>query len=322
MHASASELDDLLEWSPGPPDAARADILGAFRWGTGRAFHSKAVIFWLWLINLGLALVLVAPLYSLIYAHTATSSAAAQLSQGFTAVWWTDFSHAQAAALGTLPNTIWFAGAFYLMLHLLLAGGMLTFLHTDQHFPFFARFGAACGNYFGRFFRLLLIALACYWAVLWINGRLFSLVLWWSDNGALQPQAWWGHLARNIFTVVLFFTVSLVFDYAKVRTVVTDSRSMLLEAARSFRFVFGHLLRTGSLYLLLLTAGALLMALYWAGARGLGLLGAALLPLFLLQQLYLAARLWLRLATWGGAISLFKGIANEQLAASADSEDR
>jgi hypothetical protein len=194
---------------------------------------------------------------------------------------------------------------------------MLSFLYSDQRFPFWARFGSACGAHFGRFFRLLLISLVFYGLVFWIDGLLFAMVDRFSDGGRLQPQAWWGHLIRSVITVILFFGVSLLFDYAKVRTVVRDSRSMIIETARSLGFVLRNAVRVVPLYLLLALVAAVLMAAYWGLARALGGAGLGILALFIVQQIYVASRIWLRLATWGSAMSLYQGLMALRLAAIA-----
>jgi hypothetical protein len=317
MNNETYEFDDLLERGTANPDALQPTVAGALGWGVRRAWRTKIVIFWLWLINLSVAMVLVLPVYALIYDHTATSTTAARLGEGFTATWWTDFSFAQGATLAVWEGHLWLAGAFYLLLHVFLAGGMLSFLYSDQRFPFWARFGSACGAHFGRFFRLLLISLVFYGLVFWIDGLLFAMVDRFSDGGRLQPQAWWGHLIRSVITVILFFGVSLLFDYAKVRTVVRDSRSMIIETARSLGFVLRNAVRVVPLYLLLALVAAVLMAAYWGLARALGGAGLGILALFIVQQIYVASRIWLRLATWGSAMSLYQGLMALRLAAIA-----
>ncbi len=317
MSVEKNEFDDQMGRGTSSPGALQPSVLGAMWWGIRRAWQNKAVIFWLWLINLSVALFLVAPLYAMIYDHTALSTSAEQLGSGFTATWWTDFSFAEGAALAAWQGSLWVAGAFYLVLHVFLAGGVLAFLYSDQRFPFWARFGSSCGTYFGRFFRLVLISLVFYGVVFWIDGLLFEMVDRLSDNGGLQPQAWWGHLIRSVVIVALFFSVSLLFDYAKVRTVVRDSRSMIIETARTLGFVLRNAPRVATLYLLLVSLGAALMAAYWGSSGVIEGTGAGLLALFVAQQTYVAARIWLRLATWGGAMSLYRGLTARRLAARA-----
>jgi len=63
-----SEFDDQMERGTSSPGALQPTVLGALWWGMRRAWRSKSVIFWLWLIN---------------------------LSSGFTATWWIDFSFSE-----------------------------------------------------------------------------------------------------------------------------------------------------------------------------------------------------------------------------------
>lgn len=264
----------------------------------------------LWLLNLGTAAVVVAPLYAWIYRHTSTSTAADRLSEGFTAVWWTDFSSSYATALGGWTETVWIAGVAFLLLHVFLDGGVLCVLHDPSRRDRMARFGRGCGAYFGRFLRLLLLALACYWLVFQVDRGLSSIVASWTEGGALQARAWWAGLGRELVTVSLFFTVSLVFDYARVRTVLNDARPMLREAAASLRFVLVNLRRTAGLYAALVILGGFAAALYWIVSQGAERLGAGwgIALVFVVQQLYIGTRIWLRLATWGSAMDLHLAI--------------
>ena len=94
MTVEKSEFDDTKGRGTASPDSLQPTVLGALRWGMRRAWQSRTVILWLWLINLSTALFLVAPIYTLIYEHTSKSTSAEVLSSGFTATWWTDFSFA------------------------------------------------------------------------------------------------------------------------------------------------------------------------------------------------------------------------------------
>jgi hypothetical protein len=98
--------------------------------------------------------------------------------------------------------------------------------------------------------------------------------------------------------------VNVVFDYAKVRAVVEDRRSMIGAVAASVRFVRRNFAAVAGLYALngLLFAAVLVAyALLAPGADS-----PVWLPL-VAGQLYVLARVWVRLVFAASETSLFQG---------------
>ncbi len=105
----------------------------------------------------------------------------------------------------------------------------------------------------------------------------------------------------------LLLLVSLVLDYAKIALVVERRRSALLACLRGARFVLTHPGSALGLYLLLAAVGLLLVWLYSLVAPGPGQSGATTILLaFLVGQIYLIARLGLKLWFLAGQTALFQ----------------
>ena len=263
--------------------------------------------------------------------HLGESLVAEQVARGVHYQWWTEFI-AQAGPLGqTFDTTIigfaavldnistlidaegrsapilWLGGC-YLLLWLFLSGGILDRYARGR--PTRAHeFFSACGVYFVRFLRLApFIAATYYWLFAFVHPLLFGSVYEevTRDVTAGRTAFFW-RLALYVVFGLLLVLANILFDYAKVRAVVEDRRSMIGAIGAGLRFVRRNAAAVASLYMMngLMFAGVI--ALYSLVAPGAEPSGARMWLGFLMSQLYLAGRLWVRLVFFGSEVSLFQG---------------
>lgn len=162
-----------------------------------------------------------------------------------------------------------------------------------------AGFFAACGVYGPRLLRLALIAGLVYWAIFravhpWLVGA--------APPGAGVPPA---VLARYLGFGLLLALVGLVFDYARVRAVVEDRRSMLGALLAGWRFVRRRPAACLGLYAANGAAAAAVVGAYAVtapAAPG----GASFGWAFLAGQVYVAARLAAKLFFYATEIAYFQ----------------
>jgi hypothetical protein len=244
--------------------------------------------------------------------------------------WWQEFT-AQTSGLGTTftPAIIGFAAtldnvsglldgqkeivpiasavAFYLLAWTFVSGGILDRYARGRRTRA-AGFFAASGVYFFRFLRLAMIAGIFYW---WM----FDFVRYWLF------EEWYVDLTRDlsvertafairvalylVFGALLAFG-NMVFDYTKVRLVVEDRHSAFGALLAALRFVVRNPRRTFALYALNSVTFAALLALWAVIAPGGGGVGAAVWMAFASGQLYLLARLLLKLHFMASQIALFQ----------------
>ena len=315
------------------PDAAgwgrpRATILGALLEGWRRVLHAPALTASILLATFLLALPLAVALGGMIEEHLGASAEAEVAATGWHSGWAGEFA-AQAQGLGrtftheilgfggtlatlsrlldneTLPPTIAGAAAAYVVFWIFISGGVVDRLARARPVGA-AAFFSACGTYFFRFLRLGIVAGAAYWLLFaWLHPFLFGAIYdrftrdLTEERDAIVLRA----LLYAAFLIPIAL-VSVVADFARVRAVVEDRRSMVSALATAARFIRRRFPRVIGLYLLNIVAGMIVLRLWLQVAP------AADAPVWwalLIGQLYLLVRIWARLAFLASEVAFFQG---------------
>lgn len=204
------------------------------------------------------------------------------------------------------PLVIMGAASAYVALWIFLAGGVIDRYARDRATRAYGFFAAA-GAFFPRFLRLAVGQWIVYAALFgslhrYLFDRLFPQV---TRDLTVEREAFAIRLGLYLVFGLLVAACTLVFDYAKVRAVVEDRRSMVGAVAAALRFVRRNpaaiplFVLNFSMYLGCLVLYALLAP----GARG---SGGAMWWAFGVGQLYILARVWVKLAFWASATALFQ----------------
>lgn len=299
--------------------------------GIGRVNRAPVILGCVFLITLLTALPFSLVLRDELQAHLGSSMAAGEAARGVNYQWWTEYS-AQAGAIGqtfktrvigfaavldnlsamldgnSRPTAILWVGACYLVLWLFLAGGILdryARARPTRSYEFFT----ACGVYFVRFLRLAPAIAFTYYVLFahlhrWMFGYLYREL---TRDVTVERTAFLCRVALYVLFGAVLVSVNVIFDYAKVRAVVEDRRSMIGAVVAGVRFVRRNLPAVAALYALdglLFIAVVLLYALVAPGAEP---AGVRMWVGFATSQLYLLARLWVRLVFFASETSLFQG---------------
>ena len=303
----------------------------ALRDGVRRVNGAPVILACVFAVTLLTALPLSMIMRDALRSHLGSSLAADRAASGVNYQWWTEFT-AQADPLGkTFETTIigfaavldnlstlldaegrvapvvWL-GAGYLTLWLFLAGGILdryARARPTRSYEFFT----ACGVYFVRFLRLAPIIAVAYYVLFaylhpFLLGYLYNEI---TRDVTVERTAFLWRIALYLVFGALLLSTSAVFDYTKVRAVVEDRRSMIGAIAASVRFIRRNLPAVASLYLLNGLLFFAVLALYGLLAPGAGWTGAGVWLGFAISQIYLLARLWVRLVFFAAETSLFQG---------------
>jgi hypothetical protein len=302
----------------------------SFSDGWRRVLAAPAVLAGVWALTFLLALPLALTMRGLLQSHLASSLAASEAARGVNYDWWQEFT-SQATGLGTTftPAIIGFAAtldnvssvldgqreiapvagalAIYLAGWTLLVGGVID-RYARQRPTRAHGFFAASGVHFFQLLRLNAVSCVVYW---WLFAYVHNWLFldWFVERtrtlSAERDVFLWRVALYAIFGL-LVVTVNVVFDYAKVRLVVEDRRSALSALSAAARFVWRNLGRVVGLYALNSTAFLVLLALWALIAPGAQHAGAMMLVVFVGAQLYVLARLALKLQFLASQTALFQ----------------
>ena len=302
----------------------------SFSEGLARLRSAPALLLGVYAMTVVLALPLAITMRGLLRTHLGASLAADGAANGVNYDWWQEFT-SQAAGLGTTfsPTIIGFAAtldnisnlldgqrenapiagalALYLLVWTFLVGGIID-RYARQRPIRAAGFFAASGVHVFRLLRLAIVSgLVYWWLFAYVHPWLF--LEWFAERTrtmSVERDVFFWRVALYVLFGTLLVVINVIFDYAKIRIVVEDRRSALGALSAAIRFVWRQRRRVAALYALNGVAFLILIAI-WAlvapGARGGGLtiwLG------FLVGQIYVLARLALKLQFLASETALFQ----------------
>lgn len=304
-------------------------IGAAWRDGVHRVNRAGLLLAAVWLMTVLISLPMMLVLRGMIAQHLGDSLAADTASTGVNYEWMQEFAD-QASGVGVTfkPTIIGFGAvldnlsafldvssrplvviavaAAYIGLWLFIAGGVIDRLARNRAVRANGFF-AASGVYFWRFLRLGVLQLVVYGLLFGpVHDFLFDRVYRQATHEmSVERSAFGVRFGLYLIFLVLVGAANVIFDYAKIRAVVEDRRSMLSALGGAIRFVRRNGAALG-LYLLNVTIFLLCVAAYAVVAPGAGDSGAAVWMGFAIGQAYLLVRLWIKLVFWGSETSLFQ----------------
>jgi hypothetical protein len=292
--------------------------------------NAPAIAFGVLLMTILLALPLALTLRGLLQAHLGRSAMAATAADGVDYDWWQEFA-SQTSGLGATftPSVIGFAApldnigsvldgqleivpigaalATYLVGWAFISGAVID-RYARQRKTRAHGFFAAGGVFFMRFLRLALVAGVVYWFLFsYVHGRLFDD--WYVDLTRDMDTERRAFAVRAMFYTVfvaLLAVANIVFDYAKIRIVVEDRRSVLGGLAAALRLLARRPGATLGLYALNALTFVLLLAVWRLVAPGVTGSDIGMWLALALGQLYVLARLLLKLQFIASQTALFQ----------------
>jgi hypothetical protein len=285
----------------------------------------------LYLVNLAFSLVMAVPVFNAIGESLGHSQAGERMARGFDYSWWEEFrdqNHGLATTYGPsvfgrgallnnleglvqmkaaeLPVALLAALLVYLILHTFLAGGVLSLYR--QELPGFnlRRFLEGAVEYFPRFLGLIFLSWVFFYAIGFVlNQQLGRLLQRASANALTEKTPFFLGLAASLIVWALLMFVQMVFDYARIKTVLEDRRNIFRAALDGLRFVVKHPLSSFGVYYLLFFLGVVLSVAYVLLKESIvqSSAGGVLLA-FAVQQVFILALVGVRCWTLAGQLHL------------------
>jgi hypothetical protein len=336
-----SESDHLRQGRGGPlePDAKaerpalqlRRGPFGAAIDGIRRVTRAPAILLGVWALTLCVSLPLALALRGMLAQHLGSSLAADTAASGVNYDWMQEFGN-QATGLGVTfkPTIIGFgavldnlsafldntsrpivivgAATIYVIIWIFVAGGILDRYARDRATRAYGFF-ATSGVFFFRFIRPAAVLGVVYGVLFgslhpWLFNRLYPRI---THEVSVERTAFLVRAALYLAFGVLVAACAMIFDYAKVRAVVEDRRSMLSAINASIGFIRRNFAAAVALFATNFALFALAVGIYALIAPGAGGSGVSLWIGLAIGQLYVAARLWVKLVFWASEIALFQG---------------
>jgi len=315
-------------------------MLTALRAGFRSVGRNWGLVLLVLLGNLAFALVLAVPLSLQLEGDLANRGASSGMMYGFDYDWWAQWSEHQEgppSALspdilgagfafrnlelllkGSLPAglfargdrgsfdpTILGLGVLYLLLQVFLTGGLLGVFRAPTGGWTVRGLLHGSGFYFGRLFRVSLLALAAAGAVFALNAPFARWVDGLAREAVSERTAIALTLGRHAVLLLALVAVHMVSSHAKVLVVREERLSSVLAFLSSLGVCARNLLAAFGQYLVVGAVAIALVALFGALDARLGVVGwRSQLPALALFQAVVVLRIALRLALLAGQVEL------------------
>ena len=298
--------------------------------GIRRVNRAPAILAGVWALTLLVSLPLTLALRGMLADHLGRSVAAETATAGVNYDWMQEFTD-QATGLGVTfkPTVIGFgavldnlsaflddtqrpvvivgAASAYIVLWIFAAGGILD-RYARERVTHAYGFFSASGVFFFRFLRLAVVqwivyALLFTYVHAWLFDRAFPRI---THEMSVERTAFFVRVGLYLVFGALLAVCVIVFDYAKVRAVVEDRRSMIGAIGAALGFVRRNTRAVAGLFAMNLTVFALVLALYALVAPGAGGGGVSVWIGLAIGQIYIVARLWVKLVFWASETALYQ----------------
>jgi len=306
-------------------------------WNFGRGFMatgrvSKMVLF-LFVVNLLFSLLLAIPMYNSLKDSFGRSEAGSRMAKGFDYVWWEEFRD-EAKGLETtfspsvigkgailtnlenliqmrfysLPPILLVFGLFYIILHTFLAGGILSIFNQDAPRFTMKEFIQGAGSHFLRFFGLMLFSWLFIIAIgVFLQEGFISIISEISSNSLSEVIPFYLRLGFSVLTFILLLFIQMVFDYARIKVVLEESRNIIKSTLEALAFIFKYPFSTFGLFTLIFLFQVAVTVIYILLKEIIPQFNFPwVLAAFLIQQLFIFAVIWIRCLLYSSQMQLYR----------------
>lgn len=272
-------------------------------------FYNSKFMILLWAINAVAALIIAVPVYHILVDSLQQSLISDRLAVQIDYIWFLQFQEIYKLQLEQIPLTIYAVVGLYTLIQTFLLGGLIAVFNNPQknHTVDFFYGGV---KYFFRFTKILIITLLFFATAFKINELLGSLITWFYKD---SENVWAEFVIRSARYVLLIFLIGLVTmisDYSKTALAINDRTGALREVKEVLIFLKKNFNVVFAVFLLVAVFGAMGAVLYNLIGRFIPRTPYYFLVLsFILQQMLIIFRLFIRMLFCSTEVTLYKDLS-------------
>lgn len=277
--------------------------------GIQQTWKYKPMVFFLYLLTFLLAIFVAYPLKSLLESTVGHSMMISDLVKGFDYTFLNDFKNAHGDGFLPIIDQSIAVLILYLLLFIFVTGGIIaTFIQKPPKYNRSIFWGQSA-EFFWRILRLTFYFILIHSFIFLV----FAFIFYTSSNGlspfTLENE---GTIAFNFkFVAPAYVLVAAFFfmwqDYTKVFLVAQDKTWVFQSLWPAFKFIFKNFRKTYGLYLLNLALWVLVVFINYSISTLIEFKSsAAILPSFLISQIFVLFRLGLKLINISSVNALYQ----------------
>jgi len=261
------------------------------------------LVLFLYAGGFALAMLVARPFYVTFLNEANTSVALDKLVADFDFMIFTDFFHQSQKAFRPFIPLVFVLGLVYLLLHTFFAGGILD--ANEQAKFAFPRFFQASATYFGRFVVLLVLLFIFLIALVALAGMFFFIFAAIAEGGSEKDYILW--MIPPILILLYFISFVLTLgDYARVFLFKSSTLSPYNAFWKAFSYIFKRPTAI-ALFWVIIVLGIILSMVYLGIDSVIGMhSGMTIFVMFLVQQVFVFARTFLKISTQVAAKNYFE----------------
>ena len=283
-------------------------VIDAFSRGTARIWLHKRLLLWLYALNLLFAAVLVFP-FRQVVGELSKTDLADDFVSGFRVDSFLDFWLQHFEPLKALGYAAVGLGVLYLIVSIFLSGGIVAALTLERRVSL-RRFLNDSARYFWRYLRLfVLLVVVVGLIVAGYTALVGDFVEDLQESATTDVASFLWRALSVIVVLVLVSLVIMVFDYAKIRTVVDRRRSMFVATVMALAFSVRRFWQTIPLFFLNLLIVCAVFAVYLVVENQFSnATTVSMISLFVIQQVLILSRIWMRLSFFSTQLAYYRSV--------------
>jgi len=291
------------------------------RQGVRSVYHNRKFIFLLWGANALSAFVLSIPVYAVLFDSLNRSVLSDKLALNFDYIWFIQFLNIYKSNLAQIPYMLYGMMAIYLLVQTFFLGGLISVFNNQakNHTVDFFYGGV---KYFVRFTKLMLFSVLFILIAFLVNDYLGVLILSLFEKSENIRAEFVLMSLRYILLMFLIGVCAMISDYSKVNIAVKDNYNIFKTVYETVIFLKNNFTKVFLLFLIVAVLGA-------AGAVIYNLVRVTipetpfyfLIVSFILQQMLIIFRLFIRMLFYSTEVILFKDLNAEIISPKVTKED-